>query len=238
MGTQTNDVKTQKARSASDTPRTQGRAPATHPGCIWVDHPVLRHHLTRLRQTDTQSPEFRLVLGELSRHLVYEATRDLHTKLAVINTPMEHGVSEPVIADDLIVVSIMRAGNGMLDAVMNTLPFARVGHIGIYRDKFIHSTVEYFFRIPKDSAGSRVLVLDPMLATGDTAVAALQRLKEYGVGPISYVCILAAPEGIARLQAAHPDVTIYTSAVDRQLNERGYILPGLGDAGDRLYGTV
>jgi uracil phosphoribosyltransferase len=176
-------------------------------------------------------------MEELSQLLAYEATRDLGTKRTKVETPLETTDTE-MISEELVVVAIMRAGNGMLSGMLRILPFATVGHIGIYRDRFIKSTVEYYLRLPKNVEKKRVLILDPLLATGDTACAAIDRLKEYNVGAIRYVCLLASPEGIKNLKSHHPDVEIYTMSVERQLDERGYLLPGLGDAGDRLYDTV
>jgi uracil phosphoribosyltransferase len=202
-----------------------------------VSHPVVKHKLSILRDKRTSALSFRLIMEELSQLLAYEATRDLGTRRAMVETPMETAETE-VISEELVVVAIMRAGNGMLSGMLRILPFATVGHIGIYRDRFIKSTVEYYLRLPKNVEKKRVLILDPLLATGDTACAAIDRLKEYGVGAIRYVCLLASPDGIKRLNEQHPDVEIYTMSVERQLDERGYLLPGLGDAGDRLYDTV
>ena len=202
-----------------------------------IEHPVMQHKLSLLRKKETRPAEFRRILSEISCMMAFEVTRDLKTKEVAIETPLEK-TKAPLIADPVIVVSIQRAGSGMLEGMMQMLPFAKVGHVGIYRDKNIGSTVEYYFRIPNDAAGQRVILIDPLLATGDTAVAAIDRLKEYSVGPIHYVCILAAPDGIKKVQALHPDVNIFTLSVERELNKRGYILPGLGDAGDRLFDTV
>jgi uracil phosphoribosyltransferase len=202
-----------------------------------VSHPVVKHKLSILRDKKTSALSFRLIMEELSQLLAYEATRDLGTKKARVETPLEIADTE-MISEELVVVAIMRAGNGMLSGMLRILPFATVGHIGIYRDRFIKSTVEYYLRLPKNVEGKRILLLDPLLATGDTACAAIDRLKEYNVGAIRYVCLLASPEGVKTLKSHHPDVEIYTMSVERQLNERGYLLPGLGDAGDRLYDTV
>jgi uracil phosphoribosyltransferase len=204
--------------------------------CRTVEHPVLQHKLTLLRKKGTPAADFRRILTEVSSLLAYEVTRNLKTAPVAIATPMED-MRSPLINEPLIVISIMRAGNGMMEGVLHMLPFARVGHIGIYRDKFLHSTVEYYFRLPNDAKGQRVLIMDPILATGDTAVAAINRLKEYEVGPITFTCLIAAPEGLRNLKEAHPDVEIVALAVDRQLNAKGYILPGIGDAGDRLFDT-
>jgi uracil phosphoribosyltransferase len=202
-----------------------------------ISHPVVKHKLSILRDKKTSALSFRLIMEELSQLLAYEATRDLGTRRTTVETPMETAETE-CISEELVVVAIMRAGNGMLSGMLRILPFATVGHIGIYRDRFIKSTVEYYLRLPKNVEKKRVLLLDPLLATGDTACAAIARLKEYGVGPIRYVCLLASPEGVSNLREHHPDVEIYTMSLERQLDERGYLLPGLGDAGDRLYDTV
>jgi uracil phosphoribosyltransferase len=202
-----------------------------------VDHPVIRHKLAVLRDQRTSSMSFRNIIQEISQLLAYEATRDLQTVPVTIETPLERATGEHI-AEHPVVVSVMRAGMGMLDGMLKILPFATVGHIGIYRDRFIQSTVEYYLRLPKDVKGKRVLLLDPLLATGDTACAALTRLKQFEVGPIRYLCFLSSPEGLARMNREHPDVEIYTLSVERGLDERGYLLPGVGDAGDRLYDTV
>lgn len=203
---------------------------------VEISHPILEHKLTMLRDRNTTHSGFRAVVGEVSRLLAYEATRDLALREHPIETPLEPTIGKSI-GEDLIVVSVMRAGLGMLDSVLGMLPFARAGHIGMYRDSFIHATVEYYFKIPEDAKGKRIMLVDPMLATAGTAVAAIDRLKQYEVGAIRFVCIVASPEGIRELQENHPDVSIYCLKIDRQLNEKNYILPGLGDAGDRLYGT-
>jgi len=202
-----------------------------------IRHPVLQHKLTQLRKKDTRPADFRRILSEISSIMAYEVTRDLKLTEAEIETPLEK-TRASVVGENVTLVSIQRAGSGMLEGMLHMLPFARVGHLGIYRDKLIGSTVEYYFRIPNDSAGQKIIVIDPLLATGDTAVAAIDRLKEYDVGPITVVCVLSAPDGIRKLKQFHPDVTIYTTNIDRQLSPKGYILPGLGDAGDRLFDTV
>ena len=204
--------------------------------CRVLNHPILQHNLTKLRNRDTSPVDFRRVMDQLSALLAYEMTRDISVSNEPVVTPLEetHGA---VVSDDLVIVSIMRAGNGMLDGLLRMLPFSRVGHIGIYRDKFIGNTVEYYFRLPDEVKGRKVLLADPLIATGDTAVASIDRLKEYGVESIRFVSLLASPEGLAHLYDHHPDVEVYTLSVERELNDQGYILPGLGDAGDRLYGT-
>jgi uracil phosphoribosyltransferase len=205
--------------------------------CNLVRHPVLSHMLTQLRKSSTNPPEFRSIIRELSRLLAYEMTRTLGVNKEGIETPFEK-MEAPVVVEKILLLPIQRAGNGMLDGMLQILPFASVGHIGIYRDKFIKKTVEYYFRIPSHCEGRRTFIIDPLLATGDTAVAAIDRLKEFEVGDISFVCLLAAPEGIIKLKNAHPDVQIFTLSIERELDAKGYIRPGLGDAGDRLYDTA
>ncbi|NDD90632.1 uracil phosphoribosyltransferase [bacterium] len=202
-----------------------------------IDHPVVKHKITMLRDEKTTPLSFRLITEEISQFLAYEATRDLSVKNQEITTPLEKTTCE-VVGEELVLVSIMRAGLGMLSGMLRILPFATVGHIGIYRDKFIQATVEYYLRLPKNVKGKRILILDPLLASGDTACAAIARLKEYEVGPIRFVCFLASKEGIARVHQEHPDVEIYTCNIERAMNDKGYLLPGLGDAGDRLYDTL
>jgi uracil phosphoribosyltransferase len=202
--------------------------------CHVVEHPVLKHKLTVMREKKTSPLSFRMIMEEISQFLAYEATRDLPLKKIPISTPMEELEADQV-SEAPIIVSIMRAGNGMLPGMMRILPFAAVGHVGMYRDKFIKNTVEYYFRLPKEVKGKRILLLDPMLATGETASAAIDRLKTYGVGQIRFICLLAAPEGIRHLKEVHPDVEIYTTSLERCIDEKGYIRPGVGDAGERLY---
>lgn len=206
-------------------------------GCTVLNHPLLQHDLTKLRDVSTTPVEFRHVMEQLSSLLAYEMTRDLELSPCEVQTPLERTMGSSV-SDDLVIVSILRAGNGMLEGLLKMLPFSRVGHIGIYRDKFIGNTVEYYFRLPDKVAGKKILLADPLIATGDTALAAIDRLKEYEVGHIRFVSILASPQGVAKLKEHHPDVEIYTLSMERELTEKGYILPGLGDAGDRLYGTA
>lgn len=205
--------------------------------CTVIDHPVLQHKLTRLRKKETSSAEFRLTLREIAALMAYELGRDIPLELVKIETPLEP-MKSPMVHNSPVLVSIQRAGNGMLDGMLEMLPFSKVGHIGIYRDKFIGNTVEYYFRLPPGSEGKTVLLMDPLLATGDTAVAAVDRLKQYHVGSIKLACVLAAPVGIERMKQFHPDVKIFTLCIERELNKKGYILPGLGDAGDRLFNTV
>lgn len=210
---------------------------ASNSGPQIISHPVIQHKLSVLRDKNTTPMTFRAIMNEVSQLIAYEATRDLRTEAVSVDTPMEKAQS-PMVRDKLVVVSIMRAGNGMLDGVLQLLPFATVGHIGIYRDRFIQSTVEYYLRLPREVKGARVLLLDPNLATGDTACAAIDRLKEYEVGQIRYLCLLASSTGVAKMKEVHPDVEIYALSVERELNPKGYLLPGMGDAGDRLYDVV
>lgn len=202
-----------------------------------MNHPVLQHKLSLLRDKNITSMAFRQIVEEMSQLMAYEATRDLKTTKTAVVTPLEKTMS-PKIAEPLLLVAILRAGLGMLNGMMKILPFATVGHIGIYRDRFVNATVEYYLRLPKNVKNQRILLLDPMLASGDTACAAIERLKEYGVGKIRLITLLAAPQGVAKINSHFPDVEIYTVNLERELNKKGYILPGMGDAGDRLYDTV
>jgi uracil phosphoribosyltransferase len=190
-----------------------------------------------MRRKDTSTEMFRRRLGEIAQLLAYEVTRDLPLEFVAIETPLVAMQAPQISGKKLCLVSILRAGNGMLDGMLEILPAARVGHVGLYRDPATLVPVEYYFKVPEDIADRLVIVVDPMLATGHSAAAALNRLKEAGAVTIKYVCLLAAPEGVAALTAAHPDVPIFTAAIDDHLNEHGYIIPGLGDAGDRLFGT-
>ena len=204
---------------------------------VIIDHPLVQHKLTLMRRKQTSTGEFRLLLRELSPLMLYEATRDLPMQLRRISTPMED-IDAPVLSGKkLCFVPILRAGLGMLDGMLELVPAARVGHVGLYRDPVTLDAVEYYIKVPEDIGERLVIVLDPMLATGHSASAALDRLKAQGARSIRFICLVAAPRGIELLRAEHPDVTIYTAAVDRELNDHAYILPGLGDAGDRLFGT-
>ena len=205
--------------------------------CHIIRHPLLSHKLSLLRRKQTQPNEFRRILSEISCLLAYEVTRDLKVGDVDIETPLE-ATRCPMVQEPLILVAIQRAGNGMLDGMLEMIQFARVGHIGIYRDKFIKSTVEYYLRMPNKSEGQRVILMDPLLATGDTAIASVDRLKEFKSGPIHFVCLLASTLGVEKLKSIHPDVTIHCLSVERELDAKGYIRPGIGDAGDRLYDTV
>ena len=204
---------------------------------IVIDHPLVQHKLTLLRKAETSAAVCRALLREISMLLAYEVTRDMPLTYVPIKTPIAP-MQAPVLAGKkVVVVSIMRAGNGILDGMLELIPSARVGHIGLYRDPKTHVAVEYYFKVPEDIAERDALVVDPMLATGNSAVAALHRLKDTGAKTLKFVCLLAAPEGIAHVHEQHPDVPIYTAAVDERLDAHDYIIPGLGDAGDRLFGT-
>jgi uracil phosphoribosyltransferase len=204
-----------------------------------IDHPLVQHKLTLMRQTQTSTAKFRQLLKEIGMLLAYEVTRDLPLKYELIETPIA-SMNAPVLAPEkkLVIVSIMRAGQGLLDSILELIPSARVGHIGLYRDPTTLMSIEYYFKVPHDIEQRDVLIVDPMLATGNSAVAAADRLKEVNPKSIKFLCLLAAPEGIKHFQEQHPDVQIYTAAIDECLDEYGYIVPGLGDAGDRLYGTM
>ncbi|MDT7951607.1 MAG: uracil phosphoribosyltransferase [Acetobacteraceae bacterium] len=200
-------------------------------------HPLVQHKLTLLRRDRTATAAFRQITRELSLLLAYEVTRDLPLEMIEIDTPLEPMDAPALAGKKLCFVSILRAGNGILDGMLDLVPSARVGHIGLYRDPQTLVPVEYYLKLPDDIADRLVIVVDPMLATGHSAAAALTRLRQAGVSQLRFVCLLAAPEGVAVLQAEHPGVPVFTAAIDRGLDEHGYIRPGLGDAGDRLYGT-
>jgi uracil phosphoribosyltransferase len=202
-----------------------------------IDHPLVQHKLTLMRRKDASTTTFRTLLNELSMLMAYEVTRDMPMQDVEIETPLEITTSKMIDGKKLVFVSILRAGNGILEGMLNVVPGARVGHVGLYRDPKTLTAVEYYFKMPHDMQERDVVVVDPMLATGNSAIAAVDRIKELNPKSIKFVCLLTCPEGIAALQKAHPDVPIYTAAIDRQLNDHGYILPGLGDAGDRIFGT-
>ena len=207
------------------------------PNLTVVDHPLVKHKLTQLRRVETNTESFRRLVRELSQMLAYEVTRDLPTELVKVRTPVAE-TSAPIIAGKKpCIVSILRAGNGMLDGMLELLPTASVGFIGLYRDPATLEPVEYYLKLPVDIAERMVIVVDPMLATGNSSAAAIHRVKEQGVTTIKLVNILAAPEGVACMLENHPDVPITVGALDEKLNEHGYIVPGLGDAGDRIFGT-
>ncbi|MCU4159143.1 uracil phosphoribosyltransferase [Acidiphilium sp. AL] len=202
-----------------------------------IDHPLIEHKLTLLRMATTPTGEFRRLTREISLLMGYEVLRDLPLQPVDIQTPLEPMTARQVSGKKLCFISILRAGNGILDGMIDLVPSARIGHVGVYRDPASHLPIEYYFKVPDDVAERLTIVVDPMLATGHSAVAAITRLKRAGARGVKYVCLIAAPEGVAVLREAHPDVSIFTAAIDRALDENAYIRPGLGDAGDRLFGT-
>jgi uracil phosphoribosyltransferase len=202
-----------------------------------VDHPLVQHKLTLMRDKNRSTKGFRQLLNEIGALLCYEVTRDLPLEEVEIETPLTRMNAPQIAGKKLVLAPILRAGVGFLDGMLNLVPSARVAHIGLYRDPDTLQAVEYYFKTPSDLADRTVLVLDPMLATGNSAIAAIDRLKERGAKDMRLVCLLAAPEGIERLAGVHPDVSIWAAAIDSHLNDHGYIVPGLGDAGDRMYGT-
>jgi uracil phosphoribosyltransferase len=202
-----------------------------------VDHPLVQHKLTLMRRKDASTNTFRRLLNELSMLMAYEVTRDMPTQSITIDTPLETMQSNVIDGKKLVFVSILRAGTGILDGMLSVVPGARVGHIGLYRDPKTLMAVEYYFKMPQDMQERDVVVVDPMLATGNSAIAAVEKIKALKPRSIKFLCLLTCPEGVGALQTAHPDVPIFTAAIDRQLNDHGYILPGLGDAGDRIFGT-
>ena len=202
-----------------------------------MDHPLIQHKITLLRDKNTGSKEFRELIAEVTMLMCYEATRDLPLKQVEVETPMCVTKANVISGRKLAIVPILRAGIGMVDGILNLLPAAKVGHIGLYRDHESHTPVEYYCKLPSDIAEREVIVLDPMLATGGSAIDAITKLKERGVKQIKFMCIIAAPEGVEALVEAHPDVQVYCGALDGHLNEDKYIIPGLGDAGDRIFGT-
>lgn len=212
-------------------------AKTTDPGVTVVDHPLVQHKLTLMRDKERSTKSFRQLLNEIGMLLCYEVTRDLPLTMTEIETPLERMQAPIISGKKLVFAPILRAGVGFLDGMLEMVPAARVAHIGLYRDPESLQAVEYYFKAPSDIADRTVVVMDPMLATGNSAIAAVDRLKERHVKDLRFVCLLAAPEGIAKMRDAHPDVRIWTAAIDSHLNDHGYIVPGLGDAGDRMFGT-
>lgn len=206
-------------------------------GVHCIAHPLIQHKLSLMRRRETSTSNFRALLQEIAMLLGYEVTRDLPLENRPIETPLAKMDAPFLAGKKVVLISVLRAGGGLLDGMTKILPSARVGHVGLYRDPKTLQPVEYYFRAPSDMADRQVIVVDPMLATGNSAAAAVTRVKQAGAENIKFACLLAAPEGIEVLRSAHPDVVIYTAAIDDRLNEKGYILPGLGDAGDRLFGT-
>lgn len=209
-----------------------------NPGNVTVvDHPLVQHKLSLMRRKDTPTAKFRQLIREVTMLLGYEVTRDLPMADERIETPLTEMDAPMLTGKKLVFISVLRAGNGLLEGMLDLIPSARVGHVGIYRDPETLVAVEYYFKVPEELDERKVIVVDPMLATGNSAIAAVQRIKEAGARDIKFVCLLAAPEGIEKFQEAHPEVPIITAAIDEHLNDHGYIVPGLGDAGDRIYGT-
>jgi uracil phosphoribosyltransferase len=206
-------------------------------GVTVVDHPLVQHKLTIMRKKETSTAGFRRLLREISLLLCYEVTRDLELTTTEIETPLTTMQAPTLEGKKLVFASVLRAGNGLLDGMLDLVPAARVAHIGLYRDHDTLQAVEYFFKAPSDLEDRLVIVVDPMLATANSAIAAVDKLKSRGATNIRYLCLLAAPEGIERFTKAHPEVPVFTASIDSHLNEHGYIVPGLGDAGDRMYGT-
>ncbi|GAB5543709.1 MAG: uracil phosphoribosyltransferase [Sandaracinaceae bacterium] len=202
-----------------------------------IGHPLVQHKLTLMRRASTSTSSFRQLLEEISMLMGYEVTRDMPLSVESIDTPLEQMDAPTLEGKKVVVISILRAGDGILNGILKLLPSARIGHIGLYRDPKTLKPVEYYYKVPGELGDRDVIVCDPMLATGNSAIAAVERIKAGNPKSLKFVCLLTAPEGIAAFHDAHPDVAIYTAAIDRQLNEKGYILPGLGDAGDRLFGT-
>ena len=202
-----------------------------------IDHPLVEHTLTLMRQKETSTNDFRRLLDEISTLMAYDVLADIPMHEIKVETPMEVTTGRVIDGKKLVFASILRAGTSIADGMLSVVPGARIGHIGLYRDPKTHIAVEYYFKMPKELAERDVVIVDPLLATGHSAVAAVDRLKEYQPRSIRFVCLLPCPEGLAALHDAHPDVPVYTAAVDRELNDDGYILPGLGDAGDRIFGT-
>lgn len=205
--------------------------------CFVVTHPLVQHKLTLMRRKDASTNTFRRLLRELAALMAYEVTADMPLSEIQIETPLETMMSPVMDGKKLVLVSILRAGTGLLDGMLDVLPGARVGHVGLYRNPKTLTAVEYYFRMPQEMQERHVIVVDPMLATGNSAVAAVDRIKEMSPKSIKFVCLVGCPEGVATMQKSHPDVPIYAASIDRELNSHGYILPGLGDAGDRIFGT-
>lgn len=202
-----------------------------------INHPLIQHKLTLMRRRETSTAKFRALMREVAILLGYEVTRDLPLKKEVIETPLTEMEAPHLVGKKLVIVPILRAGIGLGDALLQLVPSARVGHIGLYRDPETLEPVEYYLKVPEKMNDRDVLVVDPMLATGNSAIEAVRRIKEFEPRSLKFLCLLAAPEGVEHFHEHHPDVPMYTAAVDEKLNEKGYIIPGLGDAGDRLYGT-
>ena len=208
-----------------------------HENLVLLDHPLIQHKVAHLREKTTPTKLFKELVGEIAMLMAYEATRDLESEEVEVETPLERTTGRRIRGKKLVVVPILRAGLGMVDGIVRLVPGARVGHVGLFRDEETLEPVEYYMKIPPHAERRDFLLLDPMLATGGSAGAAVQALKARGAVSIRFMCLVAAPEGLARMEREHPDVTVYAAALDRELDENGYIRPGLGDAGDRLFGT-
>ena len=202
-----------------------------------VSHPLVLHKLSNMRRKETNSSDFRSLLGEIAALIAYEVTRDCEVAPESIETPLQT-MQAPFLANSIAIISILRAGNGLLDGILKLIPTAHVGHVGLYRSAETFEPVEYYFKLPPNMPAHDTIVVDPMLATGNSAIAAVERIKLTRPKSLKFVCLLAAPEGVEAMQKAHPDVPIYTAAIDERLNDHKYIVPGLGDAGDRMYGTA
>jgi len=202
-----------------------------------IDHPLIQHKLTMIREKNCGTKVFREVVNEIAMLMAYEVSRDMPLEDVVIETPMGKSTQKTLSGKKVAIIPILRAGIGMVDGILELIPAAKVGHVGLYRDEETLQPHEYFVKLPEDTASRQLFVVDPMLATGGSAIMAIDSLKERGASNIKFVCLVAVPEGVKALQEAHPDVDIYTAALDERLNEDGYIVPGLGDAGDRLFGT-
>lgn len=203
-----------------------------------MDHPLIQHKLTILRDKNTGTKDFREAVNEIARLMAFEVSRDMPLQDVEIETPLVKSIQKELAGKKVAIIPILRAGLGMVDGMLDLIPAAKVGHVGMYRDHETLEPVEYFVKLPSDINERQLLVVDPMLATGGSAIAAIDSLKKRGATTIKFVCLVAAPEGVAALEKAHPDVEIYTAALDEKLDENGYIIPGLGDAGDRLFGTM
>jgi uracil phosphoribosyltransferase len=211
--------------------------PAARNNVTLIDHPLVQHKLTLMRKREASTSSFRRLLNELAGLMIYEVCRDMPLQDVEIQTPLESTTGKVIDGKKLVFASVLRAGNGILDGVLNVVPGARVGHVGLYRDPKTLKAIEYYFKMPSHMEERDVVVVDPMLATGNSAAAAVSRLKECHPKSIKFLCLLTCPEGINTMYKEHPDVRIYTAAIDRGLNDHGYIMPGLGDAGDRIFGT-
>jgi len=204
---------------------------------VVVNHPLLQHKLTIMRKKETSTVKFRTLMHEISMLLAYEVTRDLEIEYETIETPLTSMQSPVIKGKKLIFVSILRAGNGLLDGMLQVVPTARIGHIGLYRDPKTLEPIQYYFKLPEHGEDRDVIIVDPMLATGNSAIAAVKEIKQINPKSIKFLCLLASPEGLEAFHHEHPDIPVFTASIDEKLNEQGYIVPGLGDAGDRLYGT-